>query len=152
LLTWFGFVDLVRVIAAPGRDQGVGARDDRLLVGDLGVGVGQREHDRALGHGFEHGRGYDTAGGEADHHVGVDHRVGQAATAVTRGPGERSSKLVDVAAVGVEHAPDVGHGDVLAPYTQPHPHAHAADGGRARADARDLQGFERLVHDLGGVA
>ena len=40
-------VDLVREVAAPGGDDGVGARGLRVLVGDLGIGVGEREDDRA---------------------------------------------------------------------------------------------------------
>ena len=70
-------VDLVRVVGAAGRhDGGVLHRHRRV---DLGVGVGQREHDRVRRHRGELGGAEEVRRGDADEDVGADERVGERA-------------------------------------------------------------------------
>ena len=69
-------VDLVRVVRpAGGDDRGVLLRHARV---DLGVGVGQREHDRVGRHRGELGGAEQVRRRHADEDVGADQRVGAA--------------------------------------------------------------------------
>src|SRR6202041_2652092 len=70
-------VDLVRVVAAAGgHHRGVLAGRVRV---DLGIGVGQGEHDAVGGPGLDVFAGEDVRGGQADEHVGTGQRPGQVA-------------------------------------------------------------------------
>ena len=54
-------VDLVRVVAAPGGEHGVGARRQRLLGQDLGGRIGECQDQGPRRHLLHHGRAEHTA-------------------------------------------------------------------------------------------
>ena len=66
-------VDLVRIVRAAGRHDGVVAHLGDLLGGDLGIGIGHGEDDRLLRHRGDHVLGHRALGGQAEEHVGAFH-------------------------------------------------------------------------------
>jgi hypothetical protein len=72
-------VDLVGVVAAARGHDDVGAGGDGLGVADLGVGVGHRHDDGALGHRADHVGVTTPLTLRAHEDVGADHGVGQGA-------------------------------------------------------------------------
>ena len=100
-------VDLVQIIAAPGR------HDGGVLGGDLGmdlrVGVGQREHDAVRRHRRDQLLGHDAAR-KPEEHVGalerLDHAAGQAVGVGARGQiGLHRGQIVAVADAGCRASP-----------------------------------------------
>ena len=76
-------VDLVGLVAAAGGDHGgVAAGAGRV---DLGVGVGQGEHDRVGGHGGDVVRVEDAGAADPDEHVGAGQHLAQRAGPARRG-------------------------------------------------------------------
>ena len=145
-------VDLVRKVAAASRANRVWARLEGLHIADFRIGVGEREDDRSTGHALQH-RGVHYAGcGQADHHVGVDHGVGQGASPIARRAGKCGPKFVDVAPISVQDAANVDERDVFPNNPHSYPHLHAAGRGCAGADAGDAQRIHRLVLELRGIA
>ncbi len=144
-------VDLVRKVTAPRGDDGVGPSRDRVGVADLGVGIGEREDDRLLAHGLQHGGRHEATRREPDQDVGIHDGVGERPARIARGAGEFGPELVEVGPTLAEHAVHVDHGDVFAPHAEPHPHLHAARRSGARAEAADCELTERLALELGGV-
>ena len=101
-------VDLIGVVAATGRDQGVGPRGAGVLRLDLGHRVGQRQDQRPFGHGPHHRLIEQTRRRQAEEHVGAFDRVGQRALVGVA----RKARLVRVhqrGPPGVDHAFDVDH-------------------------------------------
>ncbi|MCO5556195.1 hypothetical protein L7F22_009739 [Adiantum nelumboides] len=100
-------VDLVRVVRAPG------GHDGGVLLGhrrvDLGVRVGQCEHDRVVGHGPQLVLAEQVRRADPDEDVGPDERVGQGALlAVLVGlRRDRDQVLVHAGTVRVDDAVDV---------------------------------------------
>ena len=123
----------------------------RLFVADLGVGVGEREDDRVVGHRACSISGGDhAADGEADEDVGADQRLGQGAR---RGlGGER--RLVGVHVLGpapVDHAGAVAQDDVLAPRPELEVELGAGERGRAGAGEDDAHLLDLLAGHRQGV-
>ena len=81
-------VDLVRIVAAAGGDDGVRAGGTRFLRRDFRVGVGHGEDDGLGGHAAHHILRDGTADGEAEDGVGAFKCFGQRARrrCWTRGP------------------------------------------------------------------
>ncbi len=154
-------VDLVRVIrASRGHDQ-ILARGHRQIIGDLRIGIGHGEHDRALGHGFQHLGRDDVALGEADEYIGADHRLLQRPF----GPFAGKVGLVRrqlIAAVLADHALAIEELDVFMLRPQLFDQLHAGKAGCAGAEADDAHILDPLVlqqqrvqkgggHDHGGA-
>ena len=72
-------VDLVRIVGAPGRHDGVGAHGRDLLDRDLRVGIGHGEDDRLRRHQLDHVLGDRALDRQPEEDVGVDHRLLQRA-------------------------------------------------------------------------
>ena len=105
-------VDLVVVVAASGRDDRVGSGLAGLLVGDFGLGVGERKDDGVGGHGLDHVGGHEPADGQAEEHVGADEGLGEGAlVGLAR---ELLLDRVEVVALGVDDPAAVTHEQVLA--------------------------------------
>src|SRR5918994_2118845 len=108
-------VDLVGLVAAAGGDHGgVAAGAGRV---DLGVGVGQGEHDRVPAHGGDVGRLEDAGAADSDEHVragqGVAQRPGEAVGVGVLG--HPALALVQPLAALVEHAVAVAGDDLAGP-------------------------------------
>ena len=120
LFTWF------RVVRTTGGDDGVRAG---LLASSgmiSGSRVGQREDQRQSAmpltmSGFEH-----AGGGQAEEHVGTDHRVGQGAEFGVLGV-TGLGRLHVLASRPVDHALRVAHEDVLALDAEAAPQLEAGD-------------------------
>jgi len=137
-----------------------------LLAGrervDLGVGIGQREHDRIVGHPRNILTGQEIRRGDADEHVRVDDHLGQraAGTARVRVVGDPPAKLVEVRIVRAHGAVpvaavDVGEALVVQqlddrPAGRPDPADHDPDVLRFLADHPQRVG-QRGQHDDGGA-
>ena len=143
-------VDLVGEVAAAGGDERVGARRDRIGIADLGVGVREREDDRALRHRLEP-LGLDRVRDRQAHeHVGAAHRVLERAAAVV---GDREARLVRVQILAsiVDDALAVDEHDVLALDAERDEELDACDRARARARHDQLERLELLVRELDRV-
>ena len=132
-------VDLVREVRAPRRDDGVRPRRLGDVRHDLGLGIGERQDQRLVGHpreplGLQHLRRR-----KAEKDVGAVEDVGELA----RLGRLRVARLVVVhllAPAAVDDAGDVGDPDVLLRYAEQHEEVEARErrGAGARADELDV--------------
>ena len=140
-------VDLVRIVGAAGRDDGVGAHAADRLGRDLRVGVRHREDDRLVRHALDH-LGRDHAGlREPDEDVGAAQRVRERARVGLA----RERLLVAVHALGaadVDHAAAVAQDDVLGGHAEVAIQPRAGDARGARAVEHDLHVVERAAGEL----
>ena len=154
-------VDLVGLVAAAGGDHGgVAAGAGRV---DLGVGVGQGEHDRVGGHGGDVVRVEDAGAADPDEHVGAGQGVAQGpGPAVGVGVvGHPALALVQALAALVEHAGAVAGDDLGHPLGledlddgdpgRPRPRQHHPDPGQVLADHPQGVGQGGQDHDGGAV-
>ena len=143
-------VHLVRVVAAAGGDDRIRPRGEGRLVGNLGVGVGEREDDRPRCHLLQHGRRDHIARGETDQDV----LAGRGLVERAHRRVHRECALVRIHLVrspGVDDAELVEHGDALAPHAELDPQLHAANRGRARAHAKNGDLIDLLLANAEGV-
>jgi hypothetical protein len=143
-------VDLVGEVRPTGRHQRVGAGLHRVGIGDLGIGVGEREDDRTLGHGLEHRRGHHVGDREAHEHIGAHHRVGEGPPPIV-GAREALFVAIEIGAAAVDDALGVDQGDVIAVEAQADEELDAGDGPGAGARDHQLDGGERLAGEIRGV-
>ena len=68
-------VDLVRIVGAAGRHDGVGAHGGDLLGGDFRIRIGHGEDDRLRRHHLDHVLGHRALDRQTEEHVGVDQRL-----------------------------------------------------------------------------
>ena len=68
-------VDLVRIVGAAGRHDGVGAHGGDFLGGDFRIGIGHGEDDRLRRHHLDHVLGHRALRRQPEEHVGVDQRL-----------------------------------------------------------------------------
>ena len=106
-------VHLVGIVGSAGGDDGVrpGLHDD--VVGNLGIGIGEREDNGPLGHGQQHFRRDAIGNRQSDENVGAAHRFGESAH--FRSCGE--ARFVGIhfhGAAFVDDPGDVAHEDVFA--------------------------------------
>ena len=105
-------VDLVRIVRAAGRHDGVVAHLRDLFGGDFRIRIGHGEDDRLRRHRLHHVLGHRALDGQAEEHVGALHRVGQRARVGL----DRVGRLPLVHALGaalVDHALGVAEDQVL---------------------------------------
>ena len=144
-------IDLVRIVGAAGRDDGVAARLACDLGQDFGHRVREREDERVLGHALDVPRLEHPGSGKAEKDVRAADDVGQGARVGIH----RVARLPAVHllfAAGVDHTCDVGDDDVLA--FQSHGAEQVEAGERRRAGARRNEAdlFDGLAHELESVA
>ena len=100
-------VDLVGEVAAAGGDDGVRAGVARLLVADLGIGVGHREDHGVGRHRADHVARDDAAHREADEDVGGSQGLGQ-------GAGRRVGRQLRLVGVHVLRPAAIDHAGLVA--------------------------------------
>jgi len=140
-------IDLIGKVAAPGRDDGIGTHGANLIGQDLGLGIGEREHDWLLRHLRYHFAGNRTGDREADEYIRPDEGVGN---------GARLRLVRELGLVRIErarppfidHALPVSEQNVL----PRNPKLHVVLGGRYRrcacAGEDDANLFDLLSDDL----
>ena len=134
-------VDLVRIVRAAGRHDGVVAHLGDLFGGDLGIRIGHGEDDRLRRHRGDHVLGHRALGREAVEHVGALHGVRQR----PRRSFDRVRRLPLVHAFGaalVDHALGVAEDQVLVLEADRFEQLQAGDAGGAGAVADDLGVFD----------
>ena len=140
-------VDLVRVVAAPGRNDRCAAR--LCVLGEnFGRRVRAREQNRVAVHRPDH-LGRDRArGGYADEHIRANEHIGKAARPALQIRDLRHLFLdpVEPLAPGVDRAVPIAHGDVAVASRQQQ--LHDGDRRRARAGGHDAYILFFLAHDL----
>ena len=139
-------VDLVRIVRTAGGDDAVGAHAPGVFRVDLGVGVGQRQDDRLVGHRRDHVRFEDAGGGQTQEHVGADDDLGQRALVGVAGVAGLVG--VEVRPAGIDHAVAVHREDVLRLHAQGHQHVQAGDARGAGAGGGQRHVFDFLADDL----
>ena len=112
-------VDLVWIVGASGRNDGVRADGVHLFRRDFRVWVGHGEDDRPVGHRSYHFPADDPAGGKPEENVGARDHFGQRSRLGLLGKWLLPRVHQFVAAL-VDHAFDIGDGDVLALHSYPH--------------------------------
>ncbi|OGI40894.1 MAG: hypothetical protein A2140_00540 [Candidatus Muproteobacteria bacterium RBG_16_62_13] len=132
-----GVVDLVRVIRAAGGHDEIGPDRVRELGADLRVGVGEREHDRTIGHGAHHVGCNQIGGRHADEHIGAMHGVVERAMAGLL----RITTLVDIeiVAVGADHALAVEQQNIVAARAEREQQLDGGEPGGAGAEQGDAR-------------
>ena len=143
-------VDLVRIVAAAGGHDGVGADTIDFFRGDLGVGVGHGEDDGARRHGLDEIRRQRTLGGNPDEHVGTLQGVGEGAVRGVDGVGR--FPLVHVLGPSApEHALAVNGDDVLVFHAHGLHQPQRGDASGTRAVQNHLHFADLAARDLAGV-
>ena len=140
-------VDLVRVVRAARRDDGVRSHGLGELGPDFGLGVRQGEDQRIPGHGPDHVLRQHAGAGKTEKEVGAANRVGQRAVLRVAGVA-RLVLLHRRLAAGVDDAPAVAHDDVLAGEPDADHEIEAGDRRRTRAGAHELDLRDVLADHL----
>ena len=140
-------VDLVRVVRAASRHDAVGAHRLGQLGANLRLGIGQRQDDRLVGHGFQH-LGRQHAGGRAaQKHVRAVDRIGhRARLGFLRKAG--FGLVVATGAAFVNHPLGIANEDVLKAHAQTHHHVQAGQRGSAGARDRDFDAANVFAYQL----
>ena len=127
-------VDLVGIIRAAGRHDGIVADLGDLLRRDLWIGVRHGEDDRLIRHARDHLLGHGARGGKAVEHVGAPQRLFERAR-----PGvdrvRRFPLVHALLASAIDHARGVAQDHVLMPDADRLHQLDASDARRARAIA-----------------
>ena len=139
-------VDLVGVVRAARRHDGVGAHRMHVLGADLGIGVGHGEDDRLVGHARDHVAADDATGREPQEDVGADDGLGERARLGLPRVGLLPAVHQLLAAL-VDDALDVGDEDVLALDADGDEQIEAGQRRRARARAGQLDLADVLADD-----
>ena len=125
-------VDLVRIVAAAGRDDRIRPCGACSLRVDLRDRIGERQDQRPLGHRLDHRLGDDVGRRQAEEHVRALDRLGQRAHRGRLGV----ARLVGIherRAAGVDHAFHVHHEHVLVLEAERHEQVEAGERGGAGA-------------------
>ena len=142
-------VDLVRVIAAAGADDGVRPGGQCVFRAYLRVRVGHGEDDRVIGHAGDHFLGNGIGDREPAEDISADHRLIQRAQLGI--DGEIGFVAVDIGAPLINHAARIQHDDMLRLNAQGDIKLAAGDGRGAGAIDDHAQPFQRLIHQARGV-
>ena len=118
-----------------------------LLGHHLGRRVGQREHDRARGHGADGGRRHGARSRHAEQHVGAGQQlVGGAGEVIGVGAlRQRGSRGIEIRAAAVQRAVHVADDDV--PRALGQQDVRAGRAGRARSGDHDADVLDPLADD-----
>ena len=130
-------VDLVRIVRAPCRHDGVVADAGDFFRRDFRIWIGHGEDDRPVGHGADHLLGEGILLREAEHDVGALHRFGERALVGL----DRMRRLPLVhafAAALIDHALGIAEDDVFRVEAHGLDQLDAGDGGRTGAVADQL--------------
>ena len=140
-------IDLIGIVGAPGRHDGVVAHLRHFLGGDFRVGIGQREDDRLIRHRLDHVLGESAFGREPEGHVGALESFGQRA-----GRGlHRVARLPLVHALGaalIDHALGVAQDQVVGREADRLEQFQAGDAGSTRAVADELGGLDVAAGEI----
>jgi len=140
-------VDLVGIVAAPGRHDGIGAHGMGLFRRDLGIGVRHGEDHRVVGHAGDHVRGDRALRRDAEEHVGAPHRVIERARFGAGGMG-RFPLVHALGAALVDHALGIAHDAVVMARAHGFQQFQAGDARRPGAVEDDLHVLDLLAGDL----
>ena len=72
-------IDLIGIIRASGRHNGIVANGGNFFRCNLRIGIGHGKNNRLIGHGFNHILGHGAFDRQAQKHIRPIHRIGQAA-------------------------------------------------------------------------
>ena len=143
-------VDLIRIVGAPGGDDGVGACRLSVLGRYLRIRVRKRHNQRLRRHALRVLFREDTRGGEPEENVGAFDDIAESARLGLNG--ELRLPLVHFLLPSlVDDAVDVGNDDVLLSYSHAEQLTQAGERRRARARADDLHVLGPLPHQPQGV-
>jgi hypothetical protein len=143
-------VDLVRIVAPPGGDDGVGAHRIDLFRGDLRIGVGHGEDDRLRRHMLDQVGGQGALGRQADEDVGAGQGFGQGPLVGVDGVG-RLPLVHVLGAAAPQNADAVDGDDVVGPHAHGLDQLQRGDAGGARAVQHDLHVLDVAAADGAGV-
>ena len=143
-------VDLVRVVRATGRDDGIRPHRLHLFRQDLRRRVGEGEDQRLLAHLLDHVLGQHPRRGQAEEDVGAGDHVGQRARIGLLGIA-RLARIHQLLAAFIDHADDVGDGDVLDLHAEIDQQVEAGERRRAGAGGDQLHLVDLLAHHLQAV-
>ena len=130
-------VDLVRVVGASRRHDGVVANFGDFLGRYFRIGIGHREDDRLRRHRLDHRRREGALDGKPEGHVGAFEGLGERALRRLDGVG-RLPLVHAVLAALIDHALGVAEDQVLRPEADRLEQFEAGDAGGARAVADEL--------------
>ena len=123
-------VHLVRVVTAPGGHDHIRPCRQCVRVADLGIGVGQREDDRPLGHRLDHLLGHGPGDGDSDERIRAHEGILESSG--IRIDGEFPLDVVEVVASVVDHTDRVDHQDVLRAHAELDEEPRRSDAGGSR--------------------
>jgi hypothetical protein len=134
-------VDLIRIVGAAGRHDGIAAHFGDFLDRYFRIGIGHGEDDRLVRHRLHHVLGHRAFDRKAEEHVGTGQRFGERACRSLH----RIAGLPLVHAIGtafVDDALGVAKNEVLRAEADGAQQLKASDAGRAGAIANDFSVFD----------
>ena len=142
-------VDLIRVVAAPGGDDGVGARGDgHRRSGISGSGLASAKMIGRVAMLCTISARDDAADREADEHVGADERLGRACAPSVSAAKRSLYGSISSRAPVVDDARAVAHDDVLALHAEAHVELGSAIAAAPAPEKTTLIFVDLLADDL----